>query len=93
MYSYTFFCPGELIQLGCTDSDSGNNGQFTLSVTSGDPNIFTLNDVKFFADGSQIDYESLVNQDYRYTLTVEAVDTPDAGPAKTGVTLVVIQVR
>ncbi|XP_041365610.1 protocadherin Fat 4-like [Gigantopelta aegis] len=84
---------GELLQLECSDSDSGNNGQFTISVTSGDPsNIYTTNGNSLFADGTQIDYEALVDQDYRFTLTVEAVDTPDAGPARTGVTLIIVQV-
>ncbi|XP_041365606.1 cadherin-23-like [Gigantopelta aegis] len=84
---------GKLLQLDCSDADSGNNGKFTLSVTSGDPsNIFTTSGNDLFADGTQIDYEALVDQDYRFTLTVEAVDNPDTGPARSGVTLVIVQV-
>ena len=93
MFSPLGIISGKLLQLDCSDADSGNNGQFTISVKNGDPNnIFSISGVEFYADGTQIDYESLEGDDYSYTLTVEAVDSPDEGPAKTGVALVIIQV-
>ena len=95
MYEFMPSCISDaLIKFNCSDGDSGNNGRFSLKVTSGDPvGLFALANADLYADSSLMDYESLEDQDYRYTLTVEAVDKPDEEQSKTGVTLVIVQVH
>ena len=95
MYEFISSCISDaLLKFNCSDGDSGNNGRFSLKVTSGDPvGVFALANADLYVDSSLMDYESLEDQDYRYTLTVEAVDKPDDGPSRTAVALVIIQVH
>lgn len=80
----------KLLQLPCTDDDSGINGEVSLSITATDnpDGIFSLTGSDFYADGSLMDYEATAS----YSITVLCVDSADSATAKTGVTVVQIQV-
>ena len=95
MYEFISSCISDaLLTFNCSDADSGNNGKFSLKVTGGNPvGVFAFANADLYADSSLIDYESLEDQDYRYTLTVEAVDKPDEGPARTAVAVITVQVH
>ena len=53
---------------------------------------FSISGFDLTADSTKIDYESLKNQEYKYTLTVVAVDKPDSNTPKTGITIITVQV-
>ncbi|XP_046583144.1 protocadherin Fat 4-like [Haliotis rubra] len=80
----------KLVPLSCTDDDSGINGDVSLSIPAADnpDGIFSLVGSEMYADGSLIDYETTSS----YSITVLCVDSAGSVTAKTGVTVVQIQV-
>lgn len=79
--------------LACTDKDFGNNSDIVLNITSGnDANVFWYDGQELWGSPDQVDYESLDTAGYKYTLVVEAMDTPDDGQRNRGVFIVIVQV-
>ncbi len=84
-----------LLDLNCTDADSGPNGNITMQVMDGDDpasNKFQLSGTQLSALGGDLDYETLESSQYMYILTVAAEDAPQNESPKTGVTLVIVSV-
>ncbi|ESO89854.1 hypothetical protein LOTGIDRAFT_164541 [Lottia gigantea] len=78
--------------LTCADLDAGANGNFVLSIASGDDASpkFVINGFQIQTTTTAIDYEALVTQSFQYQLIVNAVDggaTPKTGTASVIVTI------
>ncbi|XP_067654356.1 protocadherin Fat 4-like [Haliotis asinina] len=81
-----------LLQLNCTDSDTGENGQFNVSIVSGDAgNVFSVRGLELTVSGN-VDYESLQDQDFKYILTLKATAASGGVNPKTAATLVIVEV-
>ncbi|XP_071116137.1 protocadherin Fat 4-like [Haliotis cracherodii] len=79
--------------LACTDKDFGNNSDIVLNITSGnDANVFWYDGQELWGSPDQVDYESLDTAGYKFTLVVEAMDTPDDGQRNRGVFIVIVQI-
>ncbi|XP_041372466.1 protocadherin beta-9-like [Gigantopelta aegis] len=80
-------------ELTCADEDSGDNSNISLTIVNGDDAgnpKFSIRGLDLFADGTSLDYESVLT--HEYTLTVAAVDNPGGVWQNTGTAVVVIQV-
>ncbi|XP_046559785.1 protocadherin Fat 4-like [Haliotis rubra] len=78
-----------ILTFTATDADNGTNGQFSFNIIDGN------NDGLFRLDGDNlyvqvVDYEGSASVNFTYTLIVTAVD--HAADAKTGVTVVVVEI-
>ncbi|XP_046555688.1 protocadherin Fat 4-like [Haliotis rubra] len=84
-----------LLVLTCTDDDDGNNAIFRVSIGSGDDTDpkFKMSGKQLLTSSTPLDYESLKDNDYMYTLVITAVDTPDQGEANTGTAIVKVTVK
>ncbi|XP_071099221.1 protocadherin-16-like [Haliotis cracherodii] len=84
-----------LLDLTCTDDDDGNNAIFTVSIGSGDDTDpkFKMSGKQLLTNSYTLDFESLKDNDYMYTLVITAVDTPDQGEANTGTAIVKVTVK
>ncbi|XP_067654380.1 cadherin-23-like [Haliotis asinina] len=86
-----------LLDFNCKDDDSGNNGLFTIALSSGDDTDakFSVSGTQLLTDSNMLDYESttLEASGYMYTLVITAVDTPDQGEANTGTAIVKVKVK
>ncbi|XP_067654382.1 protocadherin Fat 4-like [Haliotis asinina] len=84
-----------LLDLTCTDDDDGNNAMFSVSIGSGDDTDpkFKMSGKQLLTSSTPLDYESLKDNDYMYTLVITAVDTPDQGEANTGTAIVKVKVK
>lgn len=80
-----------LLDLTCSDGDSGNNAIFTIASIGGDDTVtkFKMDGLQLQTDENGIDYES----GEMYTLTIMAVDTPDEGAPMTGTAVVKVTVK
>ncbi|XP_071099220.1 protocadherin-16-like [Haliotis cracherodii] len=80
-----------LLDLTCSDGDSGNNAIFTIASIGGDDTVtkFKMDGLQLQTDANGIDYES----GEMYTLTIMAVDTPDEGAPLTGTAVVKVTVK
>ncbi|XP_048242201.1 cadherin-23-like [Haliotis rufescens] len=84
---------GMVATLSCYDNDSGDNGNFVLSITDGDDlNYFSLVGLDVHAASSTIDYES-IDTSVPYIVTVGAVDQPTTEAAKTGAVTIIAQIQ
>ncbi|XP_046551576.1 cadherin-23-like [Haliotis rubra] len=80
-----------LLQLNCSDSDPGVNGQFNISIVSGDAgNVFSVLGLELAVSGT-VDYESLQDQDYKYILTLKATAASGGANPKTAATVVIVE--
>ncbi|XP_067685338.1 fat-like cadherin-related tumor suppressor homolog [Haliotis asinina] len=79
-----------LVNLTCTDGDSGANSDITMYITDGDKSIFDIEDARLMVDGTKVDYD--INGDAGYTVTVHAVDSPRTGEPRTGATVILVKV-
>ena len=76
-----------------TDQDEGANANYVLRIGGGNVNdVFSIDGDSLMADTSKIDYESLADQEFQYTLTILAVDTPGDGQPMTGTAIIVVKV-
>ncbi|XP_048252662.1 protein dachsous-like [Haliotis rufescens] len=77
-------------QLTYSDLDRGPNGNVTLQISSTSP-LFRLEGDKLYVDGTQLDYEDGI-PDHQHAVTIQAVDHPQSGQAKTGQAVVVVKI-
>lgn len=86
--------PAKLVDVVCTDDDSGVNGDVELVIptTDGADTIFSVSAMEVHVDGSQLDYEALEGTGYVYSLTLLCRDKPTHGKPLTGSVLVSVQV-
>ncbi|XP_046564845.1 cadherin-23-like [Haliotis rubra] len=84
-----------LLDLTCSDGDTGNNALFDVTVASGDggAGIFKMNGLQLLTDSTPSDYEALGSSGYMYTLVITAVDKPDQGAPNTGTAIVRVTVK
>ncbi|XP_048242197.1 protocadherin Fat 4-like isoform X2 [Haliotis rufescens] len=84
----------KLVDVVCTDDDSGVNGDVELVIptTDGADTIFSVSSMEVHVDGSQLDYEALEGTGYVYSLTLLCRDKPTHGKPLTGSVLVSVQV-
>ncbi|XP_067654381.1 protocadherin Fat 4-like [Haliotis asinina] len=84
-----------LLDLICSDGDTGNNALYDVTVASGDggAGIFKMSGLQLLTDSTPADYEALGSSGYMYTLVITAVDTPDQGDANTGTAIVRVTVK
>ncbi|XP_067656147.1 protocadherin Fat 4-like [Haliotis asinina] len=79
--------------LVCTDKDLGNNSVVVLNITSGnDDNLFRYEGQELWGSPDKLDYEGLDTVGYKYTLVVEAMDSPDDGNRNRGVFIVIVEI-
>ncbi|XP_067654493.1 protocadherin Fat 4-like [Haliotis asinina] len=84
---------GLVATLSCYDNDTGDNGNFVLSITDGDDlNYFSLVGLEVHAASSTIDYES-IDTSVPYIVTLGAVDQPTTEAAKTGAVTIIAQIQ
>ncbi|XP_046559782.1 protocadherin Fat 4-like [Haliotis rubra] len=81
----------DLLTLIATDADDGNNGEFSFNISDGNThNLFRLDGNVLYVQSKDVDYEEAEGIDFTYSVTVTAVD--HATDARTGVTVVVVEI-
>ncbi|XP_041349471.1 cadherin-23-like [Gigantopelta aegis] len=79
--------------LNCSDIDEEPNDSFILNIVKGnEDSVFKLLASDLNVDGTKIDYESMRDRDFSYTVTIEAIDYPVNGVARTGVTVIIVKI-
>ncbi|XP_067654456.1 protocadherin Fat 4-like [Haliotis asinina] len=86
--------PAKLLDVVCTDDDTGVNGEVELVIptTDGAHTIFSVSAMEVHVNGTQLDYEALAVEGYVYSLTLLCRDKPTRGNPRTGSVLVSVQV-
>ena len=80
--------------LNCTDIDDEPNNSFILNIVKGnEDSVFKLLATDVSVDGTKVDYETMNDRDFLYTITIEAIDYPVQGVSRTGVAVVIITVH
>ena len=78
--------------MNCSDADPGHNGDVSLSLDSGNSgDWFKMDGMSLYTDGVLVDYD-VSSSSHMIVLTISARDSPDNGPAKLAVVIVVVQV-
>lgn len=80
-----------LVDLVCSDADSGNNNVYSISILSGDDtaNKFTLSSTQLQTTSNSLNYETRT----AYTLVVIATETYTSTPKFTGTAYVFVTVN
>ena len=84
-----------LLDFGITDADSGSNANITVSISDSAniSSMFTISGHQLYVDGTQLDFEALNNNEYRYLLTVIAKDNPYNEKQMSNLALVIVKVQ
>lgn len=88
---YFFFKGTSLLELNCTDIDSGGNGQCTITIKSGDLNPARFNIIgnTLYTTGNLLDYETTST----VTLVIVGQDNPVSEPSNSVSVNVVVTVK
>ncbi|KAJ8301928.1 hypothetical protein KUTeg_020915 [Tegillarca granosa] len=87
-------CGTSLLSLSCTDTDSGPNGDCSISILTGDDMTqpkFEISGTKLKTSANTIDYETMTHT--TYSLVVIGKDNPSTGSPKTGTAYVFITIE
>lgn len=79
-----------------TDGDEGANADIAVSIIDGDdvnPNEkFKMDGFDLKTSSNPVDYETLSDAKFQYSLSVQAVDLPTTEAAKTAIAVVIVTV-